>query len=137
VGRGPFVVSTSVQTGATDAAIREIFQEVRDVRGMRPPTIEELELARATLTRGFPRNFETASQIARAASQLALYGLPDDYFTRFVPDVNAVTTDQVVEAARTHLDPHRLLTVVVGDAARIRPGLERLELGPIVEVPTG
>lgn len=134
VGRGPFLVSTSVQTAATDAAIREIIGELRSVCDERPPRDEEIDLARAALTRGFPRNFETAGQIARAASQLALYGLPDDYFSRFVPQVSAVGADDAVRAARAHLNPDRLLTVVVGDAARVRPGLEALGLGAPVEV---
>ena len=56
------------------------------IRGERPVTHEELELGRAALTRGYPRNFETAEQIGRAAAQLALYDLPDDYFSHVRAD---------------------------------------------------
>ena len=41
--------------------------------------------------RGYPRNFETGQQVARSVGQLALFHLPDSYFERFVPNVNAVT----------------------------------------------
>jgi len=54
-------------------------------------TRQELELGRAGLTRGYARNFETADQVARGAARLALYGLPDDNFTTFVPTVLALT----------------------------------------------
>ncbi len=37
----------------------------------------------------------------------------------------------VQRAARAHLDPALLTIVVVGDIAKIRPGIERLKLGPI------
>src|SRR5437870_2228569 len=86
-GRGPFVFHASVQSDVTADAVRETFAEVRAIRGDRPVTRSELELGRAALTRGYPRSFETAEQIARAAAQLALYDLPHDYFATFVPMV--------------------------------------------------
>ena len=85
------------------------------IRGERPVTAEELELGRAPLTRGYPRGFETAEQIGRAIAQIALYDLPDDYFTTFVPKVLALTPEDLTRAAETHIDPSRLLTVIVGD----------------------
>ena len=60
----------------------------------RPITAEELRLAAAALTRGYARNFETADQIARAATQLALYDLPDTYFAEFVPRIERLTTER-------------------------------------------
>ena len=100
-------------------------------RGRRAP--QELETGRAALTRGYPRNFETAEQISRAAAQLALYGLPDDYFSTFVPKVLAVGADDVTRVARTHIDPSRLLTVIVGDKVKVGPSLSRLNLGAVTE----
>ena len=88
-GPGPFVFQTSVQSDVTAEAVREVLAEIEAIRGDRPVTAAELELGRAALTRGYPRNFETAEQLGRAAVQLALYGLPDDYFTTFVPRVLA------------------------------------------------
>ena len=81
----------------------------------RPITAEELRLAAAALTRGYARNFETADQIARAATQLALYDLPDTYFAEFVPRIERLTTGEVTSAMARHLHASRLTTVVVGD----------------------
>jgi predicted Zn-dependent peptidase len=128
-GRGPFVFQASVQSDATAAAIREALGEVTAIRGSRPPTDDELGLARRALTRGYPRNFETAEQVARATAQLSLYGLPDDYFSQFVARVSAVDAAEVIRVANAHLDPARLVTVVVGDRDRIGPSLEALDLG--------
>jgi predicted Zn-dependent peptidase len=128
-GRGPFILQVSVQTDATAEAIRESLAELTAIRGPRPATAEELTLARAALTRGYPRGFETAEQVARAAAQLALYGLPDDYFSQFVPRVSAVDSAEVTRVAREYLDPSRLLTVVVGDREKIGTSLARLDLG--------
>jgi zinc protease len=86
------------------------------------------------LTRGYPRNFETAEQLGRAAVQLALYGLPDDYFTTFVPKVLAVDQNEVTRVAQDYLAPGRLLTVIVGDRDKVGPTLEGLNLGEVSEV---
>jgi predicted Zn-dependent peptidase len=131
---GPFVLHASVQSDATADALREALAEIRGIRGERPITRAELELGRASLTRGYPRNFETADQISRAAAQLALYELPDDYFSRFIPKVLSLGEAEVTAAAARHIDPARLLTVVVGDRDKLMPSLKSLDLGDVADV---
>lgn len=128
-GPGPFLLQASVQSDATIDAVRESISEVSAIRGERPVTRDELETGRAALTRGYPRNFETAEQVARAAAQMALHDLPEDYYSTFVPQVLALDEIQVTEAAARHLDPSRLLTVIVGDPERFASGLDSLALG--------
>ena len=125
-GRAPFSLQTSVHTAATADAVRDAHAEIDGLRSARPVTANELALAKASLTRGYPRNFETAAQVARAVGQLALYGLPDTYFQEFMPKVNAVTQDDVTRVAAAYLDPARLTTLVVGDHAAIRESMSRL-----------
>ena len=129
---GPFVVQAAVQTGVTADAVREALREVGDIAGPRPVTSDETAMAQAALTRGYPRNFETAGQIARGLAQLALYDLPDDTLELFVPAVRAVDVDAVTVAAQ-RLDPDAMTITVVGDRATIEPGLAALGLGtPVV-----
>ena len=128
-GPGPFLLQASVQSEATGAAIRESFAEIAGIRGERPVTRDELETGRAALTRGYPRNFETAEQLARAAAQLALHDLPEDYYSSFVERILEIDEQAVTEAAHRFLQPERLLTVIVGDRERIASGLEPLALG--------
>jgi predicted Zn-dependent peptidase len=134
LGPGPFTLSASVQSDATVDAVLEALAEIQAIRGPRPPSPQELQTGRAALTRGYPRNFETAEQMSRAAAQLALYGLPDDYFSTFVPRVMGVGSDEVTRVAQEHLDPSRLLTVIVGDRGKIGASLPRLNLGAITEL---
>jgi predicted Zn-dependent peptidase len=136
-GPGPFGLYASVQSDATADAVVEAMSELRVIRGERPVTRAELEMGRAALTRGYPRNFETAEQISRGAAQLALYGLPDDYFSTFVSKVLAVDEAAATRAAEQHIDPARLLTVIVGDRDKIGDGLERLNLGATTEISAG
>ena len=133
-GPGPFVLQASVQSEVTADAIREALREVDEIRGLRPITADELDIGRAALTRGYARNFETAEQVARAAAQLAIHDLPDDYYDTFVPRVLAVDADAATAAAKRHLFPDRLLTVVVGDRERVGAALETLGFGAPIEL---
>jgi predicted Zn-dependent peptidase len=128
-GLAPFALQASVHTAATADAISDSLRELESIRGSRPPTDTEMALARASLTRGYPRLFETAQQVARSVAQLALYGLPDSYFEEFVPRINAVESADVVRVSEQYLDPDRLTTLVVGDHQVIEASLERLGLG--------
>jgi zinc protease len=130
---GPFVLQVSVQTSATAQAIEESMREIADIRGSRPATDAELALGVSSITRGYARNFETAEQIARAAMQMALYDLPEDYYMQFVPRIERITTDDISRVMSSHIDPSRLTTLVVGDLDTIGDGLGRLGLGdPVV-----
>ncbi|MDR1990816.1 MAG: insulinase family protein [Acidobacteriaceae bacterium] len=126
---GPFSLQVSVQTSGTVEAIRESLHEIEAIRGSRPVTREELELGVAALTHGYARSFETAEQVARALTNIALYDLPDDYFVRFVPLVSAVTPGEVTRVMEKYLHPDRLTTLIVGDEAAIARDLDGLSLG--------
>jgi zinc protease len=134
---GPFSVQTSVQTSATADAVSQILEEMEAIRGPRPAAGDELALAAATLTKGYPGNFETTGQVARAIVQLVLHDLPDDSFAQFAPRIRAVTPDAATGAARAHIDPDAAVVVAVGDSARIRGGLEALGLGDAVATTSG
>jgi len=132
---GPFALQAGVQTSATARAIEESIGEIAAIRGPRPVTRDELGLAIAALTRGYARNFETAEQIARGVTQLALYDLPDDYFAQFVPRVEQVTADEVTRVMTRHVEPAHLTTIVVGDIDAVGAELSGLGLGDPVILP--
>jgi predicted Zn-dependent peptidase len=125
----PFGLQASVHTAATAEAIRDSFAELDAIRGAKPPTEQEMLLARASLTRGYPRNFETVQQVARSVAQLALYDLPDTYFEEFIPKVNAVSSEDVVRVAQRYIDPQRASTLIVGDYNAIAESLVSLGFG--------
>ena len=134
-GITPFVLQASVQTAVTADAIRDSLLELEAIGGSRPPSEGEMALARASLTRGYPRGFETVQQVGRAVAQLALYGLPDSYFEEFVPRVNEVTTADVSRVAKQYVVPARVTTLVVGDYGAIADSVRGLGLGEPHQVP--
>ena len=134
-GLSPFVLTASVHTASTADAIADAIAEIEGLRDSRPPTQDELVLAKASLTRGYPRNFETAQQVARSVAQLALYDLPDSYFAEFVPKVNAIGQDDVTRAAAQYLVPEKMSTLIVGDHSAIADSLGTLGLGTASVLP--
>jgi predicted Zn-dependent peptidase len=135
-GLAPFALQASVHTAATAEAVADSLREIEAIRGDRPPSQEEMILARASLTRGYARNFETAPQIARSVAQLALYDLPDTYFEEFVPRIQAVTAEDVLRAAAQYVDTSRAITLVVGDFVAVGESLRALGLGDPTVLPT-
>jgi zinc protease len=127
---GPFAVDTAVKTAVTDAAAREILNEIDRMRAeeIRP---DELSLATSYLDGVFPIRYETTDAIAAALGNLIIYGLLDDYFDRYRERVRAVTATDVLAAARAHLHPERMQIVAVGDPGIVRSLLEKLGIGPV------
>jgi zinc protease len=129
-GIGPFVMQTSVGTDVTGPALEEAWREIRDISTTRPATDEEVARAFASVSKGYPRGFETAGQVARSVAQLALHGLPDSYFEEFVPRLSQVRAADVTSAAQRYLDTGKMATVIVGDLDKIAASLPGLGLGP-------
>jgi predicted Zn-dependent peptidase len=127
---GPFAVSTAVKSEVTDAAAREVLDEIDRIR-TKPVDEEELSLATSYLDGVFPIRYETTAAIASALANLVVYELPDDYFDRYRERVRAVTREEVLEAARKHLDPVAMQMVVVGDPATVKGPLDEMGFGPL------
>ena len=127
---GPFAVSTSVENAVTGAAVEEIFRELEGIVGG-GPTGEEVEAATSYLAGVFPLRLETTGQIALRIAGMVVHELPLDYYDGYRGRVRRVTREQVAEAARRHIHPDALRTVVVGDADEVAGPLEALGIGPV------
>jgi zinc protease len=131
-GAGPFTISSGVRTDATAPALGEILNEIKKIRET-PISNDELTLAKNSLTRSLPANFETNDGTVGNYSTVYVYGLGLDYFAKYATQVGTVTAQQALEAARRYIAPDRLVVVAVGDASQIEPGLKNLNFGPIEE----
>jgi zinc protease len=127
---GPFVVASAVRSDVTAAAAREVLSEIDRMRSEKV-TAEELSLATSYLEGVFPIRYETTAAIARALAAMVVYGLPEDYFDTYRDRVRAVTTSDVLRAAREFLRPEELQLVAVGDPAVIEEPLTSMNLGPL------
>ncbi len=92
-------------------------------------TDEDLAATRDELVRGNFRAFETLGALVGMLQNISAYDLPLDYISRREATIAAMTVGDVRALARTHLDPTRMLYVVVGDASTQLARLEDLGLG--------
>jgi zinc protease len=129
-GPGPFVVSTAVESEVTAPALREILMEIERIREEKISP-EELSLARDYLEGVFPIRYETTAAIASALATLAVYDLNADYYDSYRANIHNVSEDAVLKAAKTHLHPELLQTVIVGDASTVRDSLTDHSLGDV------
>jgi predicted Zn-dependent peptidase len=57
-----------------------------------------------------------------------LFGRPDDYYETLPAKYRAQTTASLDQAIRSAVDPKAFTWIVVGDAAKVRPQLEKFGL---------
>jgi predicted Zn-dependent peptidase len=127
--RGPFSARAGVHTEVTDKALAEFLKELEAIG--RPLPDAELARARNYVALRFPESFQTVSSTAAQLGELVIYGLPLDYYGGYTKAVLGVRAADVERAARRYIDPARLVIVIVGDRARIEPGIRALDLGPL------
>jgi zinc protease len=126
---GPFSASAGVQTDKTSESLKEFFIELNAI--LKPVPADELARAKNYVALRYPSAFEATSDISRRLEEALVYKLPDDYFAKYVQNIQAVTAADVQRVAQKYIRPDRLAVVVVGDQKVIEPGIRALNLGPI------
>jgi len=118
-----FYISTSVGIENTAVSINEIINEIEKIRS--GITKEELEFAKSSLIRKFPANFESHRQIAANIIGQVIHSLPDNYFEKYIDEINNVTMERINKAAEDNLNPDNLITIVVGDTSKLKEQLKQ------------
>jgi predicted Zn-dependent peptidase len=113
-------------------AIKEILKEIELIR--KGITKKELLFAQSSLIRKFPSNFESYRQIAANIVGQIIHSLPKEYFKNYVDEINKVTPERILKAAKANLHPDKLTTVVVGKRKNILNGLKEIYPGDIFEL---
>jgi predicted Zn-dependent peptidase len=126
---GPFFAAAGVQTDKTSEALKEFFNELNGIQQQVPA--DELTRAKNYVALRYPSGFEATTDISRRIEEAIVYRLPDDYFAKYVQNIQAVTAADVQRVARQYVQPARVQVVVVGDRKVIEPGIRALNLGPI------
>ncbi|HEU4436884.1 MAG TPA: pitrilysin family protein, partial [candidate division Zixibacteria bacterium] len=127
---GPFLVATGVRTDVTGPSVEEIYKEINRMTA-ETVTPDELALSKQSLVRSLPGDFETSSSAAGTFSNLYIYDLGLDYYSKFPATVSAVDAATVQATAKKHLRLDKMVVVAVGDKTKIRPELEKLNLGSV------
>lgn len=123
---GMFVGGGQTRSDATVDFIRSFLGEVEKVR-QAPISEEELARAKESALNSFIFNFQTPNQTLSRLINYEYYGYPADFIFQYQRELEATTAQQILAAAQRHIQPDRLVTLVVGDAASIQPPLSTLQ----------
>lgn len=129
---GPFTAAAEVVSAKSDSALIQFMEQLRGIRDTVPEG--ELMKTKRYLQLELPGSFETNGDIARQLSDVALYGLPLDYYNHVVDRIGAVTQADVQRVARKYIDPSHLTVLIVGDSRMIEAPIRALNVGPIVHL---
>jgi predicted Zn-dependent peptidase len=122
---GVWTFNADVTAADTAAALRETFAEIERLQGEVPPH-EEAEAIRSWLAGIFILQNASTGGLIGQLSQRDLYGLPEDYLDRYVPNILAVSDAEISGAAQTYLPLDRMVLVLVGDLATIESDVRAL-----------
>ncbi|MDV6169316.1 pitrilysin family protein [Flavobacterium sp. DG1-102-2] len=118
-----FSSSTSVRNTVTDSAVIEIFNELKKMK-TDLVSAEDLKNAKAKYVGSFVMNMEKPGTIARYALTTETQGLPTDFYENYIKNINAVTAEDIKNAANKYFLTDNARIIVVGKAADVLPGLE-------------
>ena len=130
-GQRPYVAYAPVQTDKTKESAVELQKELQGILGTRPIQPDELAKAKSQLTATLPGGWETMEAVATDIRSLVVFGLEDRYFDTYPDKVRSVTAETATWIAADIVKLGNLVWVVVGDRAKIEPGLREIKLGEI------
>lgn len=110
---GPFVIGMQTRRDQVDEALAVVRKTLRDFVS-NGPTEQELQAARQNIVGGFPMRIDSNRKIHEYLALIGFYGLPISYLEDFVGNVERVTIADIKAAFARHVDPDKLVTVVVG-----------------------
>lgn len=121
-----------VQTDKTKESVVEFVNEMKNLSGAKPITQAELTTAQQGRVRGYSQQFESLSRVAGQIATLWVQGLPMTELQREVDATGAATMTQVAAASKKYVAADKLSLLLVGDLAKIEPGVRSLNLGEVV-----
>jgi len=114
---GPFAIRMQTRKDqaweALDVAMSTLEQFIAE-----GPTEAQLQAAKRYVIGGFALNIDSNAELVGYLAMVGFYQLPLDYLDRFPEQISKVTLSEVKDALRRRLTPSRMVTVVVGPAAR-------------------
>ena len=121
---GVVVASTDVRSEVTQPTLQELSHELKRI-GEEPATAQELINAKRALIGRFALSLDSPQALIANVATQKIYELPADYWDKYPQYVEAVTPADIQRVARKYYDPKRLQLIAVGDAASVRPALEK------------
>jgi zinc protease len=129
---GTWRVFGGVQTAKTKESVAELVKETRFIAGEKPVSEPELAFAKSLRIRGYAQQFESLGRVGGQVAELWSLGLPMTELQKEPAEIEKTTLAAVNAAAQKFAPVPGLTLLLVGDVAKIEPGVRELKLGEIV-----
>lgn len=122
-----FKATTQVRNAVTDSTVVEIFKEFKKIRSEKV-TDEMLANVKAGYIGRFVMQIEKPQTVAGYALRIQTQSLPADFYENYIKNISAVTAQDVLRVANKYFLADNSRVVIVGKAADVVPGLEKLKI---------
>ena len=121
---GIFRAGAAVRNMVTDSAVVEIQKEINKIR-YQQVSAEELKNSKAQYIGSFVRNVQKPETAARYALNIARYNLPADFYENYLENINAVTVEDVQNAAIKYFRGDKARVIITGKGIEVLKNLEK------------
>ena len=122
---GNFMFSSGIRADATDSALVEVMKEL-DAYYANGITNDDLKFMKSALGQRDARSYETGAQKAGFLSRILEYNLPPNFTDRQNQILQGLTKKDVDASAKLNINTAKMNILLVGDKARILPGIQKL-----------
>lgn len=122
---GEFQFSSGIKADATDSALMEVLRELRDYSTNGIST-DEMQFMKSAIGQRDALRYETGFQKAGFIRNILDYNLPANYTDQQATILKAMMKKDIDALAKKWIQPDKLNMLLVGDKAKILPGLQKL-----------
>jgi zinc protease len=131
IGSGKYVSklksASAVRNVVTDSAVVEFIKEIKKIRTEKVSD-ELLANVKAGYVGRFVMQVQKPQAVARYALNIETEKLPADFYENYIKNINAVTAEQVQQAANKYFLIDNTRIVIAGKGSDVLPGLEKLKI---------
>ncbi|KAB1160571.1 insulinase family protein [Tenacibaculum aiptasiae] len=119
-----FRATAAVRNMVTDSSVVELQKEINKIRYQKVSP-EELKNAKAKYIGNFVMDVQKPRTAARYALNIARYNLPADFYENYLANINAVTLEDVQNAAIKYFRGDKARIIITGKGIDVLKNLEK------------
>ena len=120
-----FNAYAQVRNAVTDSSVVEILKEIDKITS-EPVSDEELANAKAKYAGSFVMALEKPETVAEYALNIETEDLPKDFYETYLERLDAITKEDVLQAAQKHFSTTNARVVVTGKGSEVLENLEKV-----------
>ena len=121
-----FKATASVRNAVTDSSVVEIQKEITKIRYQKV-SAEELKNVKEKYIGSFVMDVQKPETAANYALNIARYNLPENFYANYIENINAVTIDDVQNAAIKYFKGDKARIVITGKGIDVLKNLEKTD----------